>query len=113
MKAFNLALSKAVASSEDSPKGIVKRSEDVERVRRVHRNDLENIPPFLFIAFIYLHTDPSTFIAVNLIRLAAIARLFHTIFYAIHPMQPVRTFSFMLCFAVTAYMAISTAINFC
>src|SRR5436190_1345869 len=33
--------------------------EDVERVRRAHRNDLENILPFFVVGFCYLLTGPS------------------------------------------------------
>ena len=31
---------------------------DVERVRRAHQNDLENIPIFLILALFYVTTDP-------------------------------------------------------
>ncbi|KAG5682645.1 hypothetical protein PVAND_011984 [Polypedilum vanderplanki] len=103
---------KAVASKEDSPKGIVKFSEDVERQRRAHRNDLENIPIFLIIAFLYVLTSPSQFIAVNLIRLFAISRLIHTFVYAIKPMQPARAITFFVGALVTFYMSINVLIFF-
>lgn len=48
----------AVANPEDIngvPKSEVKRDEDVERVRRAHLNDLENIPAFMFIALMYVY----------------------------------------------------------
>merc|ERR1712080_763810 len=32
---------------------------DVERVRRAHLNDIENIVPFLILGFLYLFTQPS------------------------------------------------------
>ena len=30
----------------------------VERVRRVHLNDLENIPAFVFVGFLFLNANP-------------------------------------------------------
>src|ERR1043165_8262854 len=42
--------------------------EDIERVRRAHRNDLENILPFFVIGFLFVLTGPSyTAAAVYLI----------------------------------------------
>lgn len=105
-------LVQAVASVEDSPKGIVRVSEDVERVRRAHHNDLEAIPQFLIISLVFILTNPSVFLAVNLIRLAAVARIVHTIVYAMLSLQPHRAISFTLCYAVTFYMAIRSAIYF-
>lgn len=61
-----------------------------------HRNDLENIPIFLLAAFAYLFTSPSAFIACNLFRAFAIARIVHTIVYAVLPVpqQPLRGIAF-------------------
>lgn len=86
--------------------------EDVERVRRAHRNDLENCLPFMAIAFLYTFTNPDAFIAINLIRAAVLARIGHTLFYAIMPMQPWRAISYFVCLGVTAFMAIKTALFF-
>lgn len=102
----------AVASREDSPKGIVRFSEDVERQRRAHLNDLENIPIFLIIAFLYILTTPTTFIAVNLIRIFAAARIIHTLVYAIYPLQPARGISFGVGLLVTLFMALNVLIFF-
>ncbi len=54
---------------------------DVARVRRAHLNDLENIVPFLVLAFFYLTTGPSAIVAKNLIRAYAALRFAHTFFY--------------------------------
>lgn len=102
----------AVASKEDSPKGIVRQSEDVERQRRAHLNDLENIPVFLIVAFFYTLTSPTAVIAVNLIRAFAISRITHTFVYAVIPMQPARAISFFVGFGITIYMSINVALFF-
>jgi len=86
---------------------------DVERVRRSHRNDLENCLPFMIIGFLYVLSNPSTFLAVNLFRVGVIARIVHTYAYAISPMQPARGIGFGICFMVTAYMSLATALSFC
>jgi glutathione S-transferase len=57
----------------------IKKSEDVERVRRAHLNDLENIPVFLIAALMYIMTEPNVVVALWLIRIAVIARILHTI----------------------------------
>lgn len=101
-----------MASKEDSPKGVVLFSEDVERVQRAHRNDLENIPVFLTIALFYLLTDPSPVLAVNLIRIAAAARLIFTFVYVIFPTQLARFLAFITCVAITVYMSVATAFFF-
>ncbi|XP_067640989.1 microsomal glutathione S-transferase 1 [Eurosta solidaginis] len=80
---------------------------DVERVRRAHRNDLENILPFLVIGFLYVLTNPSVGLAVNLFRAVGISRILHTIVYAVVVLpQPSRALSFFICLFVTVYMAI-------
>ena len=54
---------------------------DVERVRRAHRNDLENIGLFLAVTHFYLATDPPVALAKNLIRAFACLRFTHTLVY--------------------------------
>lgn len=86
---------------------------DVERIRRAHRNDLENILPFLIAGFFYVLINPEVFIAVNLFRATAIARIAHTLVYAVVVVpQPSRAIAWFVCFGTTAYMSISTAIYF-
>ncbi|XP_037938214.1 microsomal glutathione S-transferase 1 [Teleopsis dalmanni] len=80
---------------------------NVERVRRAHRNDLENILPFFVIGFLYVLTNPVAFVAINLFRAVAIARIAHTLVYAVHVVpQPARALAFMVAFASTAFMAV-------
>ena len=54
---------------------------DVERVRRAHRNDLENIGLFLVVAHFYLMTNPPVAVATNLMRGFACLRFCHTLIY--------------------------------
>ncbi|KAI9590153.1 microsomal glutathione S-transferase 1 [Glossina fuscipes] len=78
----------------------------VERVRRAHRNDMENILPFFIIGFLYVLTDPSKFLAINLFRIVAFGRLIHTLVYAVVCVpQPARALSFAVAHLSTAYMA--------
>src|SRR5262249_60531210 len=64
--------------------------DEVERVRRAHRNDLENILPFLAVGFLYALTGPSPFAARVYFLGFLAARLLHTVFYiaALHPPPP-------------------------
>ncbi|XP_058985375.1 microsomal glutathione S-transferase 1 isoform X1 [Musca domestica] len=83
----------------------------VERVRRAHLNDLENILPFFAAGFFYILTNPSAFIAINLFRAVAAARILHTIVYAVVVIpQPARALSFFVAFLATGYMALQVVL---
>jgi glutathione S-transferase len=72
----------AFENSEDVPKSEtagIKKDENVERVRRAHLNDLENIPAFLIAGFFYVCSEPNVTLALWLIRVAVLARIGHTI----------------------------------
>jgi len=86
---------------------------DVERVRRAHHNDLENIPPFMIIALAYLFTNPSYNVASNLFRLFTASRFFHTLVYAVFIVpQPTRAILFWIGYLITGYMAIQGLLIF-
>ncbi|XP_061389395.1 microsomal glutathione S-transferase 1 [Musca vetustissima] len=83
----------------------------VERVRRAHLNDMENIIPFFAAGFFYVMTNPSAFLAINLFRAVAIARIVHTLVYAVVVVpQPARAISFFVAFLATVYMAVQVII---
>ncbi|XP_061395202.1 microsomal glutathione S-transferase 1-like [Musca vetustissima] len=83
----------------------------VERVRRAHLNDMENIFPFFAAGFFYVMTNPSAFLAINLFRAVAIARIVHTLVYAVVVVpQPARAISFFVAFLATVYMAVQVII---
>ncbi|KAK6639479.1 hypothetical protein RUM43_007752 [Polyplax serrata] len=86
---------------------------DVERARRAHLNDLENIPVFFVAAWLFLLTDPPVFLAVNLFRVFAIARILHTVVYAVKPMpQPARALSWGVGYGITIYMVVHSLIYY-
>ncbi|KRF82510.1 microsomal glutathione S-transferase 1 isoform X2 [Drosophila virilis] len=101
---------KTFANQEDlmSPKLKVKFDDpNVERVRRAHRNDLENILPFFIIGLLYTLTNPSAFLAINLFRAVGISRIAHTLVYAVVVVpQPARALAFFVALLATAYMAL-------
>lgn len=53
----------------------------VERVRRIHMNDLENIPFFLAAGFLYVLTDPPVVLAKVLFYTYVVTRLLHFVAY--------------------------------
>lgn len=78
---------------------------------RAHRNDLENILPFFVIGFLYVLIDPTPALAVNLFRAVGIARIVHTIVYAVVVVpQPSRALAFFVALGATVYMAIQVVI---
>ncbi|CAG9764984.1 unnamed protein product [Ceutorhynchus assimilis] len=108
-------ITKAYVNPEDAAgfKVKVKTHEDVERVRRAHLNDLENIPVFFAVCFAYLTTNPSVFLASTLIRVFTLCRFIHTIVYAVVVIpQPARGLSWGIAFFITVYMGISTILHY-
>ena len=104
----------AFANPEDAgPNTELKIDEDVERVRRAHMNDLENIPAFIIAALFYVMTEPQSDVALWLIRIAVIARFGHTIVYAIYPIrQPARGICFITCLLITIFMIVWSIVHF-
>ncbi|XP_075154507.1 microsomal glutathione S-transferase 1 isoform X1 [Haematobia irritans] len=84
----------------------------VERVRRAHRNDMENILPYFTMALAYICTNPNPTLACNLFRVAAVARILHTLVYAFYPVpQPSRVIAFATMFVITMYMACAVGLQ--
>jgi len=81
--------------------------DEVERVRRAHRNDLENILPFLVVGFLYALTGPSLLAARVYFLGFLAARVLHSVFY-IGGMQPHRTIAFGIGAVLLFAMAVST-----
>ncbi|XP_008554601.1 microsomal glutathione S-transferase 1 [Microplitis demolitor] len=106
---------KAFANAEDLPDKSAKISTadpDVERVRRAHLNDLENILPWFVITLVWLSTGPSHFLAMVLIRTFTISRIIHTIAYAIFAAQPYRAIAWFVGYGITIYQTISAMIYY-
>lgn len=99
---------KVFANEEDTKvtKGIVKYDDpDVERVRRAHLNDLENIPVFWVLGALYLTTGPSSELATTLFRVYTAGRVLHTIVYVVKPVpQPARGIAWVIPYLINWYM---------
>ncbi|XP_060606358.1 microsomal glutathione S-transferase 1-like [Ruditapes philippinarum] len=85
----------------------MKIDEDVERTRRCHLNDIENVLPFVLIGLLYVLTGPTVASATLHFRLFAGFRLFHTIAYMFILPQPSRAIAFFVGFGVNISMAIT------
>lgn len=81
-------------------------------VYSAHRNDLENLLPSLVLGFMYMLTNPSPAPACLLFKIGAIARIIHTIVYAIIVIpQPARALSCFVQYAITIYMGVSVVFH--
>jgi uncharacterized MAPEG superfamily protein len=79
----------------------------VQRAARAWRNDLENIPIFLFLALIYVLSSPSLGTgAVIYFWVFVVARIAHTIFF-LNAMQPWRTIAYTIGALATLALAIN------
>ena len=88
-----------LASPEDLQVGLINKAprpdqleinDYVDRSRRMHRNDLENIPAFLACGLIFVAAGPSYLLANVLMYGFVIARLGHTLAYASKQSHEVR-----------------------
>merc|ERR1712107_406957 len=71
-------------------------NEEVERVRRCHQNDLENVLPFVLISAMYITTNPTLSCAKIVFRVWTLARYIHTFVYVFQVPQPSRALSFFV-----------------
>ena len=87
------------ASPEDLRSGLINRhpnpaqleiNDYVDRSRRIHRNDLENIPAFLAVGILFVIAGPSTILAGVLMYGFVAARLLHTLAYTTQQSHEVR-----------------------
>lgn len=79
---------------------------------RAHLNDLENILPYLFVGLFYVLTNPPAATAILLFKVAAIARIVHTIVYTVIIIpQPARGTAWTIHYFITFYMAISVLLH--
>lgn len=88
-----------LASPEDLQVGLINRNprpkqlevnDYVDRSRRMHRNDLENIPAFLAAGLLFVIAGPSLLLAKILMYGFVAARLCHTVAYATKQTHEVR-----------------------
>ena len=67
---------KTPLNPEPDPKQL-EPDERVERIRRIHLNDLENLPFFLVAGFLFVLTEPSLLLARVLLYGYVVSRLLH------------------------------------
>ncbi|NQV43828.1 MAG: MAPEG family protein [Rhodospirillales bacterium] len=109
-----LKINAGLASPEDLQVGLINRdprpeqlelNDYVDRSRRMHRNDLENIPAFLACGLLFVVTGPSYLMANILMYGFVGARLFHAIAYATKQTHEVRATFYTLGSVVVIIMA--------
>lgn len=111
--AFQRLTNKIFANPEDcagfgkgeNAKKFLRTDEKVERVRRAHLNDIENIVPFLGIGLLYSLSGPDLSTALMHFRIFVGARIYHTIAYLTPLPQPNRALAFFAGYGVTLSMA--------
>ncbi|KAK2537694.1 Mgst1 [Columba guinea] len=112
-KAFANPEDTASLGKGESAKKFLRTDPDVERVRRGHLNDLENIVPFLGIGLLYTLCGPELSSALLHFRIFAGSRILHTFAYLIPLPQPSRGLSWAVGYVVTismAYQVLKTAL---
>ena len=104
-----------LASPEDLQKGLINRNpnptqlevnEYVDRSRRMHRNDLENIPAFLAIGLLFVVVDPALWVAQILMYGFVLARLAHFVAYTMKQTHEIRATFYTIGSLIVIYMAI-------
>uniref|UniRef100_A0A3P9AN90 Prostaglandin E synthase n=1 Tax=Esox lucius TaxID=8010 RepID=A0A3P9AN90_ESOLU len=91
---------KVFANPEDALRhgGVQYCREDpyVERCRRAHRNDMENIFPFLFLGAVYSLTGPSLAVARVHFLVFFLFRVVHTVAYLCALQAPTRSVAYVI-----------------
>jgi len=103
-----------LASPEDLQKGPINRNPDpsqlgindyVDRSRRMHRNDLENIPAFLIAGLLFVAVDPALWAAQLLMYGFVAARSAHFVTYATKQSHEIRATFYTIGSLIVIYMA--------
>ena len=104
-----------LASPEDLQVGLINKNPSpdqleindyVDRSRRMHRNDLENIPAFLACGLLFVAAGPSYLLANILMYGFVGARLLHAIAYATKQTHEVRATFYTIGSVVVIVMAV-------
>ncbi|XP_068133488.1 microsomal glutathione S-transferase 1 [Hyperolius riggenbachi] len=94
--------------SASDVKKYIRVDESVERVRRCHLNDIENIVPFIGIGLVYTLSNPALSTALLHFRIFVGSRILHTISYLTPLPQPSRALTNYIGFFATISMAYAT-----
>lgn len=103
-KAFSNPEDAAPYGKGENAKKYLRTDPDVERVRRCHLNDIENIIPFIFISFFYSISGVSLSTATLHFRIFFASRIFHNIAYLVPLPQPCRALAWLTGYLVTFSM---------
>lgn len=102
------------ASPEDAKPGLINRhprpgqlevDDYVDRSRRMHRNDLENIPGFLAAGLLFVLVSPPLLLAQVLMYGFVLARAAHAVAYATAQSHEVRSTFYTIGSLAVIYMA--------
>jgi glutathione S-transferase len=86
----------------------LERNERVERVRRIHQNDLENLPFFLVAGLLYVLTGPSLLMAQLLLYGYVVSRLLHFAAYLSAQTHDVRATLWTVGSLILIFMTVRT-----
>ena len=116
MTVFRMLKSKSgLASPEDLQKGLFNNSPDpaqleindyVDRSRRMHRNDLENIPAFWAVGLLFVAIGPELWLAQVLMYGFIAARIAHFFAYTTKQSHEVRATFYTIGSLIVIYMAL-------
>jgi uncharacterized MAPEG superfamily protein len=105
------------ASPEDLRKGLINKNPEpsqletndyVDRSRRMHRNDLENVPGFWVAGFLFVLTGPNVLLAQVLLYGFVAARIAHFLAYATEQSHELRATFFTVGSLIVIYLAVHT-----
>lgn len=91
--------------------GQVGPNESVDRIRRIHLNDLENIPFFLVAGLLYVTTAPDLVLAQWLFYGYVVSRLLHFIAYLSAQIHEVRATLWTVGSVILIYMTVATLVK--
>jgi glutathione S-transferase len=83
-------------------------NEDVERIRRIQMNDLENLPYFLVAGFLYILTQPSLLLAQWLLYGYVASRLLHFLAYLTGQIHDIRAILWTVGSLILVFMSVRT-----
>lgn len=83
-------------------------NEDVERIRRIQMNDLENLPYFLVAGFLYILTQPSLRLAQWLLYGYVASRLLHFVAYLTGQIHDIRAILWTVGSLILLFMSVRT-----
>lgn len=99
----------ALPSAATGGASSVEAADPIARSRRIHRNHLENVLPFLVLSVLYAITEPDHALFAGLLWAFLIVRVVYTVFY-LRSMQPHRTIAYTVGAVLQLTMAVLTLV---